>query len=212
MISLFSPERITERSFSSTPMIPKDRLHCPLRTLSLAGPLACVSFDLLQQAEETDIATIWAQKALFIATRHIHTETLRLLVSKAITSFCCFFLLFLHSVVLGVDTPYRGRVLHGKGKRVPVFVICSSFQRLLLVFGLSYFLWIFGRSIGAPGEGLLLLLFVEAALFPCVGITSQTLGGFISPSLSIDRVFIIREIIRRRKGKAKAVFHKKFKN
>jgi hypothetical protein len=30
------------------------------------------------------------------------------------------------------------------------------------------------------------------------------LGGFISPSLSIDRVFIIREIIRRRKGKAKA--------
>jgi hypothetical protein len=163
-----------------------------------------VSFDLLQQAEETDIATILGPKSFVYRYAPYTYRDSSASCFESHHFFLLLLLLFLHSVVLGVDTPYRGRVLHGKGKRVPVFVICSSFQRLLLVFGLSYFLWIFGRSIGAPGEGLLLLLFVEAALFPCVGITSQTLGGFISPSLSIDRVFIIREIIRRRKGKAKA--------
>ena len=144
MISLFSPERITERSFPSTPMIPKDRLHCPLRTLSLAGPLACVSFDLLQQAEETDIATILGPKSFVYRYAPYTYRDSSASCFESHHFFLLLLLLFLHSVVLGVDTPpYRGRVLHGKDNvflfllSAPRSSVCFLFLNSPTFFGFS---------------------------------------------------------------------------
>jgi hypothetical protein len=136
-------------------MIPKDRLHCPLRTLSLAGPLLARRSSCSNK-QSNPIRNILGPKKLCLSLRAIHIQRLFGFLFQKPLLVLLLLLLFLHSVVLGVDTPYRGRVLHGKEN---VLLFCY----LLLVPAFAIFSWdsptFFGFS-GARsvrlGEGLLL--------------------------------------------------------
>lgn len=112
-------------------MIPKDRLHCPLRTLSLAGPQLARRSLLLQQADELDTQHDGPEKLCYSNAPYTYRDSSAFSFRKPLLVFAAF--LFTRSFQALIPTTEVGSTRKGN----VLFSSALFFQRLLFSIGLS---------------------------------------------------------------------------
>jgi hypothetical protein len=142
-------------------MIPKDWLHCPLRTLSLAGPLLARRSRCFNK-QTIPIRNILGPKSFVLSpcATYIQGSVGFLFRKPLLFSIASFAISSLGRSRRRYPPPRSG--LHGK-ETCCCYVICSSFSICFL--DSTSFFWIFRRWIGAPRGGSLLVLFLGCVVF-----------------------------------------------
>jgi len=163
-------------------MIPKDRLHCPLRTLSLAGPRLARRCVFSKRAVNSDSQQHGPKKLCYRNAPYIYRDPSAYCLLKAITFFAACSANFYRFCTRSFQAliPLTEARFARKGKNVLIFVtvLFALFWTLLLS-------WI-SRALDdwvAPRMGGSLLFIV---------LLNRRLGLVCShsPSLSIDSSFI----------------------